>query len=139
MDRNLIFLPVLVQVALTLFMFIRLGAVKSRAMRLGEVDERRRALHKDAWPDYVLKVANNIDNQFETPVLFYVLSFMAWANDGIDWLLLSLCWGFVGTRLAHAYIHVGANLVALRRKVFTAGVLILVLLAALDLRPFLGL
>lgn len=48
MDRNLIFLPVLVQAALTLFMFIRLGAVKSRAMRLAEVDERRRALHKDA-------------------------------------------------------------------------------------------
>ena len=139
MDRDLIFLPMLVQVALTLFMFIRLGAVKSRAMRLAEVDERRRALHQDAWPDYVLKVANNIDNQFETPVLFYVLSFMAWANDGIDWLLLSLCWAFVGTRLAHAYIHVGANLVALRRKVFTVGVLILVLLAALDLRPFLGL
>lgn len=139
MDRNLLFLPVLAQVVLTLFMFIRLGAVKSRAIRLAEVDEGRRALHKDAWPDYVLKVANNIDNQFETPVLFYVLSFMAWAHDRVDWVLLSLCWAFVGSRLAHAYIHVGANLVTLRKKVFTVGVLILVLLAALDLRPFLGL
>lgn len=139
MDRNLILLPVLFQVALTLLLFIRLGAVKSRAVRLGDVDERRRALHKDAWPDYVLKVANNIDNQFETPVLFYVLSFMAWASEGVDWLLLSLCWAFVGTRLVHAYNHVGANLVARRRKVFTGGVLILVLFAALNLRPFLAL
>jgi len=139
MDRNLLFLPMLLQIALTLFMFIRLGTVKSRAVRLAEVDARRRALHQDAWPDYVLKVANNIDNQFETPVLFYVLSFMAWANDRVDWVLLSLCWTFVGSRLAHAYIHVGANVVALRRKVFTVGVLILMLLAALNLRPFLGL
>jgi len=139
MDRNLLFLPMLLQIALTLFMFIRLGTVKSRAVRLAEVDERRRALHQDAWPDYVLKVANNIDNQFETPVLFYVLSLMAWANDGVDWMLLSICWAFVGTRLVHAYIHVGANLVARRRQVFSAGVLILMLLAALNLRPFVGL
>lgn len=43
MDRNLILLPMLFQVALTLLLFIRLGAVKSRALRLAEVDERRRA------------------------------------------------------------------------------------------------
>lgn len=38
----------------------------------------------------MLKVANNIDNQFVAPVLFYVLSLMVWANDRADWLL-SLC------------------------------------------------
>lgn len=88
MDRNLILLPVLFQVALTLLLFIRLGAVKSRAVRLAEVDEGRRALHRDAWPDYVHKVNNNIDKQFETPVL----SLVAWAGNAVDWVVLALSW-----------------------------------------------
>lgn len=39
----------------------------------------------------------------------------------------------------HAHIQLGANLVARRRKAFTGGVLILMLFAALNMRPFLGL
>ena len=31
------------------------------------------ALSNEAWPDDLKKVANNMHNQFETPVLFYVL------------------------------------------------------------------
>jgi len=62
MERDLIFPPVATQVILTLLLFIRLGQVKSCARRLNEVDESRSALHKEAWPDYVLKVTNNIEN-----------------------------------------------------------------------------
>ena len=140
MERDLIFLPVATQVILTLLLFIRLGQVKSRASRLGEVDERRRALHKDAWPAYVLKVTNNIENQFQTPVLFYVLSLMAWALDRVDWLVV-VAWAYIATRLVHAYIHLGDNVVLWRRKVFSIGVLLLMLMlmTLLNLRLFWGL
>lgn len=139
MERDLIFLPVATQVILTLLLFIRLGQVKSRASRLGEVDERRRALHKDAWPAYVLKVTNNIENQFQTPVLFYVLSLMAWALDRVDWLVVVVAWAYIATRLVHAYIHLGDNVVIWRRKVFSIGVLLLMLMTVLNLRTTLGL
>mgnify|MGYP006192165841 CR=1 FL=1 len=138
MERDLIFLPVAAQVILTLLLFIRLGQVKSRASRLSEVDECRRALHKDAWPDYVLKVTNNIENQFQTPVLFYVLSLMAWALDSVDWLVV-VAWAYLATRLVHAYIHLSDNVVIWRRKVFSLGVLLLMLMTVLNLRPFLNL
>ena len=139
MERDLIFLPAATQVILTLLLFIRLGQVKSRASRLGEVDERRRALHKDAWPAYVLKVTNNIENQFQTPVLFYVLSLMAWALDRVDWLVVVVAWAYIATRLVHAYIHLGDNVVIWRRKVFSIGVLLLMLMTVLNLRTTLGL
>lgn len=138
MNRDLVFIPMLLQISLTLFMFIRLGTVKSKAARLFEVDEKRRALHQDAWPDYVLKVSNNISNQFETPVLFYVLSLIAWANSNVGWLFLALAYTFVATRFIHAHVHVGKNVVALRRKVFSAGVLLLILMTALNCIVVLG-
>jgi hypothetical protein len=138
MERDLIFLPVAAQVILTLLLFIRLGQVKSRARRLNEVDESRSALHKEAWPDYVLKVTNNIENQFQTPVLFYLLSLMAWALDSVDWLVV-VAWAYLATRLVHAYIHLSDNVVIWRRKVFSLGVLLLMLMTVLKLRPFLNL
>ena len=49
--RNLIFVPVLVQVLLTLLIYVRLIKVKIREMKAGNVNMERRGLHEDAWPD----------------------------------------------------------------------------------------
>jgi len=137
MDRNLVFLPVLVQILLTIIVFIALGIVKSRAVKLGQVDLEKRALHPDAWPDSVLKFSNNINNQFETPVLFYALVMMLWAVNAIDGIALGLAWGFVVTRIVHAYIHTGSNIVPARRMVFTIGCIFLLLLTLLGFKAVL--
>jgi len=137
MDKNLIFLPVLVQILLTIFVFVALGIVKSRAAKLGQVDLEKRALHTDAWPDSVLKFSNNINNQFETPVLFYALAIMLWCLDAVDVLALVFAWGFVVTRIIHAYIHTGSNIVPIRRKVFTVGCIFLLLLTLLGFKSVL--
>ncbi len=131
MDNNLIFLPVLIQILLTIIVFVALGIVKSRAVKLGLVDLEKRALHPDAWPDSVLKVSNNINNQFETPVLFYALALMLWAMNAVDAFALIFAWGFVVTRIVHAYIHTGSNIVPIRRMVFSIGCVFLLLLTLL--------
>ena len=128
MEQNLIFIPVLVQVLLTLVLFILLGKAKTSAQSAGEVDEARRALHADAWPEAVIKINNNIRNQFEVPVLFYVVSFVGWGLQIVDYLFLTVAVLFVLTRLVHARIHTGSNYVPIRRRVFTIGtVLVLVM------------
>ena len=48
MDNSLIFLPVLIQVALTFYLYIYLAKAKSKAVALGQVNEARRGLHDDA-------------------------------------------------------------------------------------------
>ena len=138
MDNKLIFLPVIVQILLTIIVFVALVIVKSRAVKLGQVDLEKRALHPDAWPDSVLKVSNNINNQFETPVLFYALTIMLWALNAVDVFALAYAWGFVVTRIVHAYIHTGSNIVAARRKVFTIGCIFLLLLTILALKSVLA-
>lgn len=126
MEDNYIFAPVIVQVALTLWLYIYLAIAKSRAVKSGEVDEARRALHDDAWPDSVLQINNCIRNQFEVPVLFYVLVGVLWATGGINVYIQLAAWGFVISRIGHAVIHTGSNYVPLRRKLFMVGSFILI-------------
>jgi hypothetical protein len=71
----MILVPVMVQIVLTMVVYVLLNVAKARALRRGEVDLARRGQHDDAWPDSVNKINNNILNQFEVPVLLYVLSF----------------------------------------------------------------
>jgi hypothetical protein len=133
MYRNLIFWPVLVMVALTLLVYVRLIKVKIREMKAGRVDMARRGLHEDAWGEAVLQINNNIRNQFELPVLFYVLAIAFWSLDAVSVLVLVAAWLFVLSRIAHAWVHLTSNDIPNRRRLFTVGWWILaamVLLAA---------
>jgi len=134
MHTSQIFLPVLTQILLTIVMFVGMNIVKNRALKNGDVDINKRALHSDAWPDYVLKFSNNISNQFETPVLFYALCFMLWALKAVDVFSLSLAWAFVATRIIHAYVHTSSNYVPVRKRIFMAGCVCLVLMTFLSLQ-----
>jgi hypothetical protein len=126
--NSLIFLPVVIQIALTLLLYIYLAVTKSRAAKLGQVNEERRALHDDAWPDNVLQINNCIRNQFEVPVLFYVLVVVSWLTGSINVYVHLLAWVFVLTRILHASVHVGSNFVPLRRGIFTAGCVLLMIM-----------
>jgi len=127
-QHTMIFFPVLLQVLLTIVVYLVLGAAKSRAMKDGLVDLDRRALHNDAWPERVQKINNNIRNQFEVPVLFYVVVITLCMLDAAGALALLLAWLFVASRILHAYIHLGSNYVPARRTVFTFGVLIVMIM-----------
>ncbi len=98
---------------------------------MGQVDEVRRALHSDAWPDSVIKINNNIRNQFETPVLFYVLVLVLLNLGAVGWLTQLLAWLFVLSRIAHTLVHTGTNQLPLRRRLFTFGCVVLILMTAL--------
>ena len=131
MNKDLIFIPLLVQVFLTLFAYVRLAQRKAAALQAGAVDEARRALHDDAWPDNVLKVNNSIRNQFELPVLFYVLVVVVWMLDAAGAVAQVAAWLFALSRIAHFVVHTGSNYVPVRRRVFMFGVAMVALLAGI--------
>jgi hypothetical protein len=129
--QNAMLLPILAQILLVLLMYAALQIAKKRASKAGLVDEARRALNEDAWPDFVRQINNNIRNQFELPVLFLVLALILWQLQPGGLLPLLLAWGFVATRVVHAWIHTHGNYVPHRRLAFTIGAL-LVLAMVLD-------
>jgi len=127
-------LAVLAQVLLTLLMYLALARAKARAAGAGQVDEARRALHADAWPEDVQKINNNIRNQFEVPVLFYVVVIVLCLLGETGRLVQGLAWLFVASRIAHALVHTGPNIVTIRRRVFMVGCAIVMVLMGLAMR-----
>jgi hypothetical protein len=107
-------------------MFIILGVRKSKAVKAGEVNRKQTALNNREWPDYVVKVSNNIANQFEAPILFYVLSLVLYSIDAVGIVAIILAWLFTLSRFAHAYVHIGTNYVPMRLRLFLIGCFVLI-------------
>jgi hypothetical protein len=133
MMRDWIFVPVIIQVFLTLFVYLRLLQVKKRAATEGRVDRVRVALRDDAWPDYVIQVNNNIRNQFELPVLFYVLATVLWLLDAVHGVAVAAATVFVLSRIVHAGVHLSINALPPRRHLFTVGWVAVFVMAVLVL------
>lgn len=138
MHRDLIFYPAVVLVLMTLLTYAYLLRVKVRENRAGRVNRERWTLHEDAWPESVLKVNNNLRNQFEMPVLFYGVCFMLWALEAVDLVALVAAWLFVLTRFVHAWIHLGSNRMRHRARAFAAGWWVLVFMVVLVLWRMVG-
>lgn len=126
-----IFWPVLAQIFLTLAMFILLGARKARAVKAGKVDRQQAALNNQVWPNEVVKVSNNIANQFEAPVLFFVLCLVLYSINAAGTAAITLAWLFALSRYAHAYVHTGSNYVPMRLRLFLIGCFVLIGMLAL--------
>jgi len=112
-------------------MFILLGVRKAKAVKAGEVNRQQAALNNQAWPAAVVKVSNNIANQFEAPVLFFVLCLMLYSINAAGVAAISLAWLFTLSRFAHAYVHTGSNYVPMRLRFFLAGCLVLIAMLVL--------
>ena len=130
MSSNHIFWPVLAQVLLTLVMFIVLGARKAKAIKAGKVNREQAALDNRVWPEYVVKVSNNIANQFEVPMLFYILCVVLYSINAVGTVAIVLAWLFVASRYAHAWVHVGSNYVPVRMPLFMVGCVVLLSMLA---------
>jgi hypothetical protein len=120
-----ILLPLFVQVALTFALmfwmaFGRIGALKRRETTLGN-----NALGQPNWPPRVQQISNCYHNQFQLPLLFYVLTVLAMITRHADLVFVVMAWLFVLSRLLHAYIHSGTNYVRHRFNAFAFGAIVL--------------
>jgi len=117
--------PVFCQVALTFILLYATGRVRLAAISRGEVKVRDIALGQNAWPERPTRFANSYNSQFQLPILFYALSFFAQLMGQVDTIMLVLAWGFVASRLMHAWIYITTNNVRHRFFAFVTGFAIL--------------
>ncbi len=117
--------PVFAQIALTFALLFWMGALRTKALRSKAVRQRDIALGQQNWPEQATKVANSFSNQFEIPVLFYVLTALQWMLGAVDQVTITLAWAFVVTRYAHAAEFTTANYVVRRGLFYIIGVMIL--------------
>jgi hypothetical protein len=120
-----VLLPLFVQVALTFVLLLWMAGLNASATRSGEVSWQDIALREPNWPARNMQIRNAFLNQLETPVLFYVLTVLAWITRHADYLFVVLAWIFVALRIVHAFIHVADNNVPRRGAVFLASMVVL--------------
>ena len=128
MSLQAVLAPLFVQVALTFVLMFWTGAARTAAIRRREVKVRDIALGQQAWPERETQIGNCYRNQFELPVLFYVLTVLAIIARKADLLFVLMAWVFVVLRIVHAAIHTGSNYVPRRFYAFLAGAIVLLLM-----------
>ena len=124
MSVQMVLLPVFVLVALTFALLLGMASARTRSIVSGETKIPDIALRQQNWPARTTAIGNCFANQFEIPVLFYVLIALALPLRHADLVIVMLSWVFVVTRFAHAGIFVTSNDVRTRSLAWFAGVLV---------------
>jgi hypothetical protein len=129
--------PVLAQIVLTLVLALGMGLRRQEALKSQEVAVDDIALDSTRWPARARQAANCYNNQFELPVIFYVLCLIAQITNASNLLFLILAWIFVISRVVHAFEHTTSNVVRRRGVIFGIGYIVVALMTALLLFRFL--
>lgn len=124
MTMKLIY-PALAQILWTFVVLTIMFLRRRRAMIGKEVSVADVAVDKERYPEPARLAAANFANQFETPVLFFVLLLLAMHAGATGYVMAVLAWLFVATRVVHTLIHVGRNDLMQRASVFAVGAVVL--------------
>jgi len=87
-------------------------AVKSRfaSVKQGQVKPKYfKLMSGQQVPEIITKTTRNFNNQFEIPVLFYVVCTLYISLDVTSLFAVILAWLFVAFRYLHSYIHLTYN------------------------------
>ena len=128
MSLAAVLLPLFVEVVLTFALMLWMGALRNNDYRSGAVKPQDIALREPKWPARTTQVAYSFSNQFELPVLFYVLTILEWVTRHAGVLFVWLAWIFVIFRILQAYVHTTSNRVMLRGSWYGVGALALIIM-----------
>jgi len=128
MTLPMILAPLFVLVLMTFVIGFLLAGLRGPALTRGEVRPEQVSLRQPNWPPRALQVGYSFQNQFELPLLFYVLTILAIIAKHADFLFVVMAWIFVLTRLAHSFVHCTSNNLRARGAFFGIGALVLAIM-----------
>jgi hypothetical protein len=128
MSAEMVLLPVFVLVGLTFVLLLWMAGARRNALVSRETRVKDIVLGQQNWPVRATQIGNCFKNQFELPILFYILIAIALPLRHADLVIVWLSWAFVVTRLVHAGIFVTSNDLNQRSLAWFASVLVLLVM-----------
>jgi hypothetical protein len=125
MSIRFVLLPLFVEVLLTFGVMFGMMYFRTSTLRRGETRLQDISLREPNWPKRATQFGYAFANQFELPVLFYVLTILVIITRHADLLFVLLAWIFVLMRVLQAVVHVTNNNVRMRGAYYGVGALIL--------------
>jgi hypothetical protein len=127
MSVQMILLPLFLQVLLTIALGLHLAVRRRLAFAQG-TRWQDISMREPNWPKDAIIAHNAYLNQFEMPVLFYVLTILALITKQADLLFVIMAWIFVVMRYCQAAVFLTTNHVPIRGAFFGIGVLVLAIM-----------
>ena len=109
--------PLLAQIGWTMFLYAWLTVARKRAVDRGEVDYSAFLLGRSE-PLEPARIARNLSNQFELPVIFYAVVLLLITLNQVTLFDVIAAWVFVFGRVVHSLVQSLSDNVPLRGKVF---------------------
>jgi hypothetical protein len=128
MSLQMVLLPVFVLIGLTFALLLGMAGARRQALVGGGTRIPDIALGQPNWPVRATQIGNCFKNQFELPLLFYILIALALPLRHADYIIVLLSWVFVVLRFVHAGIFVTSNDLGQRSIAWFAGVLVLLVM-----------
>ena len=116
-----LFGAVFTQTAMTFVIYLLLVRARFAYATKPENMKPELAYDQAAWPVKARQIANSVQSQFELPVLFYAAVLFAFEFGAAGWIAAAIAWVFVATRIVHAILHIGKNIVMRRFQAFVTG------------------
>lgn len=115
MSPSALILPMAVHVGWTAFLYAVLTFVRApTAWGVGALADG-----SNPWSSLEQRVSGNLSNQFEWPLLFYVVCLLLVGLGAVDSSQIWLAWIFVAGRIVHSGVQIAVAGVRLRGIVFT--------------------
>lgn len=117
--------PALLLMLHTLLVAAYMGYRRYTAISRGDAPLAYYEAYQGQEPRALRVIARHFSNLLEVPILFYLLTIIAFITQLTGLLLVALAWSYVALRLVHSAIHLGPNVVIWRFRVFVLSMLVL--------------
>ena len=124
---KLLYLAIVGQIVITIYCYSAMSKARVAAVRGQRMQPENYKATTDE-PEDLRVFTRAVANQFELPVLFYVLVLAALMASTASWITVVLAWIYVILRFVHAKEMIGSNTVLRRRKIFIQSVRVFLLM-----------
>lgn len=114
---KLLIIMVIAQVLLTIWLYIQMSKARTKAVKEGLAQRDDFSVVSNE-PQITAIYSRALANQFELPVLFYVVILSGIAIGVSSWITVGLAFMFVLSRIVHAREMIGENRVLKRKAAF---------------------
>jgi hypothetical protein len=126
---NLILYPVFAMFFLVVAVLARMAQLRVGAVGSGEMNPKYYRVYQGGEePEHLRVITRHFINLFEVPVLFYVAVILTYITHQVSYWMIGCAWTYVATRYVHSYVHLTANDVLVRFRVFIASGLVLLVM-----------
>lgn len=124
MNQNLIFWPMMVQAIMSIWVYIPMGRARISSVKSGKASAYDFKLPKQNEPGEIAHLGNAVSNQFELPVLFFVVCLATHSAGLVDGPMLVAAWFFAILKAVHSTIHITSNKLKYRFRLFSASLFV---------------